>query len=91
MDGEVFFSQHSWYFSIIDKMIKVLFPICTLSWRVNIYVSRQGKGMKRRNERVIIIVLIVRLLKLYTFCHNCLSLFIPVPQSKEEIYTIVKK
>ena len=24
-------------------MIKVLFPICTLSWRVNNYVSRQGK------------------------------------------------
>ena len=30
-------------FSLIYKMIKVLFPICTLIWRVNNYVSRQGK------------------------------------------------
>ena len=30
-------------FSFINNMIKVLFPICTLNWRVNNYVSRQGK------------------------------------------------
>ena len=30
-------------FSLIYNMIKVLFPICTLIWRVNNYVSRQGK------------------------------------------------
>ena len=30
--------------------MKVLFPICNLTWRVNIYVSRQGKGIDRRNE-----------------------------------------
>ena len=29
---------------------KVLFPNCTLTWRVNNYVSRQGKGMNRRKE-----------------------------------------
>ena len=28
---------------LINIMIKVLFPICTLIWRVNNYVSRQGK------------------------------------------------
>ena len=44
MDGKVFFFparvgiSHS-----INNMTKVLFPICTLIWRVNIYVSRQGK------------------------------------------------
>ena len=30
-------------FSFVNNMIKVLFPICTLIWRVNNYVSRQGK------------------------------------------------
>ena len=29
--------------SLINIIIKVLFPICTLIWRVNNYVSRQGK------------------------------------------------
>ena len=32
-------------------MIKVLFPICTLIWRVNNYVSRQGK-LKIREMKV---------------------------------------
>ena len=40
MDGEVFFSRQSRRFSLIDNMIKVLFPICTLDWYVNNYVSR---------------------------------------------------
>ena len=30
-------------FLLIKNMIKVFFPICTLIWRVNNYVSRQGK------------------------------------------------
>ena len=28
---------------LINNMIEVLFPICALIWRVNTYVSRQGK------------------------------------------------
>ena len=32
-----------YFFSFVNKMIKVLVPICTLIWRVNNYVSRQGK------------------------------------------------
>ena len=44
MDGSVFFSRHeSAPFSLINNMIKVLFSICTLIWRVNSYVSRRGK------------------------------------------------
>ena len=44
MDGKVFISRQSRHpFSLINIMIKVLFPICTLIWRVNNYVSRQGK------------------------------------------------
>ena len=44
MDGKVFFSReirHS--FPLINNMIKVLFLICTLIWRANNCVSRQGR------------------------------------------------
>ena len=44
MDGKVFISRQSRHlFLLINSMIKVLFPICTLIWRENIYFSRQGK------------------------------------------------
>ena len=56
MDGEVFISRQSRHYPFVDNMIKVLFPICTLLWRVNNYVSRQGKGITRRNESTIIII-----------------------------------
>ena len=39
----VYFPPESATFPLIYNMIKVLFPICTLIWRVNNYVSRQGK------------------------------------------------
>ena len=39
----VYFPPDSASFPLINNMIKVLFPICTLIWRVNNYVSRQGK------------------------------------------------
>ena len=42
MDGEVFICRHSRHFSFIKNMIKKHFPICTLIWCVNNYVSRQG-------------------------------------------------
>ena len=50
MDGEVFISRQSRHFSFMDNMIEVFFPNWTLNWRVNDYVSRQGKGINRRNE-----------------------------------------
>ena len=50
MDREVLISRQSRHFSLIDIVIKVFFPICTLNWRVNNYVSRQGKDINRRNE-----------------------------------------
>ena len=56
MDGEVFISRQSRHFSFINNMVKVLFPICTLIWRVNKYDSRQGKGINRRNESFFIII-----------------------------------
>ena len=50
IDGEVFICRQSRHFSSIDKMIKVLFPICTLNWRVTNYVSRQEGGINSSNE-----------------------------------------
>ena len=44
MDGRVFISLKSRHpFPLISNMIKVLFPVCTLIWRANNYVSRQEK------------------------------------------------
>ena len=57
MDGKMFIYRQSRHFSFIDNMIKVLFPICTLNCRVNNYVSRQRKGINRRNERTFIVIL----------------------------------
>ena len=51
MEGEVFISRQILHFSFIDNMIKVLFTICTLNWRVNIYVSRQGKKYERQKRK----------------------------------------
>ena len=39
----VCFPVESAPFPLINNMIKVLFPIFTLNWRVNIYVSPQRK------------------------------------------------
>ena len=47
---KLFISRQSRH-SVFDvSTMLVLFPICTLIWRVNIYVSRQGEGINRRNE-----------------------------------------
>ena len=47
LDGRVFISRQSRHpNSLKNNMMKVLFPICTLTWRVNNYVSRQGKVQK---------------------------------------------
>ena len=56
MNGEVFFVRQSRPFSFIDIMNKVLFPICTLNWLVNIYLSRQVKGINRRNASTTIVI-----------------------------------
>ena len=50
MVGEVSIFRPSRHFSFIDNMIKVLFPVCTLIWRLNNYVSLQEKGINGKNE-----------------------------------------
>ena len=48
---EKFFISHQKEHFDFDVVIyKVIFPICTLTWHVNNYVSRQGKGINRRIE-----------------------------------------
>ena len=59
MDEKVFISRQSWLFFSIVNMIKVFFPICTLTWRVNNNLSRKGKGINKRKESTIIIMIIV--------------------------------
>ena len=50
MEGKMFISRQSRHISFVIIMIKVLFPTFTSTWRVNNSVSRQGKGINRRNE-----------------------------------------
>ena len=51
MDGKaVYFPPESALLPLMLYFSTVLFPICTLTWRVNNYVSRPGKSIKRRNE-----------------------------------------
>ena len=52
-NGRIGIYRQSQHFSFIDNLIEVLFPICTLTWRVDNYVSRQGKVINRRNEGTI--------------------------------------
>ena len=45
----VCFLRESAFQPLMFYSIKVLFPICTLTWRVNNYIYRQGKSINRRN------------------------------------------
>ena len=51
MDGKaVFLSRRIRHFDLDVVFRKVLFLICTLTWRVNNYNSRRGNDIYRRNE-----------------------------------------
>ena len=50
LDGVLIISLQNRHFSFIDNMMKVLFLLYTLIWRVNNYAFLQGKGINRRNE-----------------------------------------
>ena len=56
----VYFPPESATFPLMNNIFKVLFPICTLSWRVNNCFPPR-KGINRRNESTIIIIKIVAL------------------------------
>ena len=61
MTGKMLISRQSRRFSFIVKLINLLFPICTLTWLVNTYVSRRGKGINSRNESTKMFLLLVLL------------------------------
>ena len=63
----VYFPPELAFFVVINS-VKVLYPICTLNWRVKDCVSRQGKGKSRRNESTVIKI------KLWLFWY-CTSIF----------------
>ena len=46
----VYFPQKSAFLPFLNTMNKELFPIFSLNWPFNKYVSRQGKGINRRTE-----------------------------------------
>ena len=48
-DGKVVYFTPELAFSLRYSIMKVLFPISTLTWRVNYFGARQGKGLKKRN------------------------------------------
>ena len=50
MNEKLFISHQSWRFDFDVVISKALSTICTLTWRVNNYSSRQRKGMNRRKE-----------------------------------------
>ena len=50
MDGRVFISRLCRRFIFVVNIAKVLFPVCTLTWRINNNVSRQGKGINRHES-----------------------------------------
>ena len=72
----VYFPPKSAFFPFVDNMIEVLFPFFTLMWRVNKYVSRQGKGINSRNESINIAMYIcslwycIHFLKTLTACFH---------------------
>ena len=53
----VYFPQESESFVFVVIMIKVFFPFCTSTWRVNFYVSCQGEAINRRNDSTNLIII----------------------------------
>ena len=51
--GKVDCFRNSWHFDFDFLVFKVLSIIRTLTWPVNKYVSRQGRGIHRRNESTV--------------------------------------
>ena len=49
-NGNVFIYRQSRHFFFIHDIVKVLFLIFSFTWRVNRFVSRQEKGIKKKNK-----------------------------------------
>ena len=53
----VHFPPESAFVVFIVNLIEELFRICTLTWRLKNYFSRQGKNINRRKESTILLLL----------------------------------
>ena len=53
MDAKIFISPQSRHIYFVIILNKVIFSLRTLTWRVNNYVSRQEKGINKRNRKFI--------------------------------------
>ena len=58
--------------AFVLNMIEVLFPVCTLTWRANNYVSRQQKSIKRRNESTIFDFIVIGEINIFVIQLNVL-------------------
>ena len=67
----VHFSPELAFLVFIVNLNKVLLPICTLTWRVNSSVSRQGKSINRRNQNTVIFM------KIVDHCTKHIGYFLP--------------
>ena len=89
-DGEVFISRQSRHYPFTVIMINVLFPICTLIWRVNNYVSRQGKVKIGETKALF---LLFKLSPSSIVLNNKLFAFFDwnlFPHNKQENLTVIK-
>ena len=50
MDAKGIYFPPESAFSLLILFLYVLFPICTLTWRTNKHISRQGRGINKKNE-----------------------------------------
>ena len=50
MDGKMFIARQSRHLSLSFIWIKYFSLLCTLTWRVNKYVSHRGESINRTNE-----------------------------------------
>ena len=91
IDGEVFISHQSWHFSSADKMIKVLFPICTLIWRVNNYVPSQGRAKIGEMKVPLLLYELQPFGSVLNFISNCLQFIETLfPHSKKRLSQLIK-
>ena len=56
MDEELFTSRQICILLLYIILLKYFSPTSTLNWRLNSFVSRQGKGINKKNENSIIII-----------------------------------
>ena len=67
----VYFPPNLAFQPLMFYFVRVLFPIFTLTWRVNSYASRQGKGINERNQSIKTQLLLI----LLTIIFSWFSLF----------------